>query len=198
MVKAPFDTSHRHWSKPRPGRSIWHCSSRMATRSSDATTRPYGAPNGGCARLHQLPDSLDARPLPGQPPIRSAVRGVDADGQAAVAGAGGASGRSLPLHRCPLGSCERWGGSWPPQSRARTAWFGTGSCSFSTSPTTQSPKAWATDISVVLNAVLGPDRFPIPVTDVALELSRKWFNDDPLSVVQGAALPGFDRGRDTY
>jgi hypothetical protein len=27
---------------------------------------------------------------------------------------------------------------------------------------------------------------------VALELSRKWFPDDPLSLVQGAALPGFD------
>lgn len=48
------------------------------------------------------------------------------------------------------------------------------------------------DISAVLNAVLGPDRFPISVGDVALELSSKWFPDDPLSLVQGAVLPGFD------
>jgi hypothetical protein len=56
----------------------------------------------------------------------------------------------------------------------------------------RSPEGWATDISVVLNTVLGPDRFPISVTDVALELSRKWFPDDPLSLVQSTALPGFD------
>jgi hypothetical protein len=56
----------------------------------------------------------------------------------------------------------------------------------------RSPKRWATDITVVLNAVLGPDRFPISVTDVALELSRQWFPGDPLSLIQGAALPGFD------
>lgn len=56
----------------------------------------------------------------------------------------------------------------------------------------RSPKAWAIDISVVLNAVLGPDRFPISVADVALELSRHWFPDDPLSLVQGVNLPGFD------
>ena len=45
---------------------------------------------------------------------------------------------------------------------------------------------------MVLNAVLGADRFPISVTDVALELSRKWFPDDPLSLVQGSDLAGFD------
>lgn len=56
----------------------------------------------------------------------------------------------------------------------------------------RSPKGWATDISAVLNTVLGPDRFPISVTNVALELSTKWFPDDPLSLIQGAALPGFD------
>ena len=50
------------------------------------------APNRGCARLHQLPDSLDARPVLSQPPIRSALRGVDANGQGAVASAGGAPG----------------------------------------------------------------------------------------------------------
>jgi hypothetical protein len=56
----------------------------------------------------------------------------------------------------------------------------------------RSPEIWATDITEVLKAVLGPDRFPISVTDVALELSRHWFPDDPLSLVQGAHLPGLD------
>jgi len=56
----------------------------------------------------------------------------------------------------------------------------------------RSAKVWATDISVVLNAALGRERFPISVADVALELSRTWFPDDPLSLVQGVALPGFD------
>ena len=50
------------------------------------------APNSGCARLHQLPDSLDARPVLSQPPIRSALRGIDANGQGAVASAEGAPG----------------------------------------------------------------------------------------------------------
>lgn len=45
---------------------------------------------------------------------------------------------------------------------------------------------------MVLNAVLGSERFPISVTEVALELSLKLFPDDPLTLVQGAVLPGFD------
>lgn len=48
------------------------------------------------------------------------------------------------------------------------------------------------DISAVLKAVLGPNRFPISVADVALELSSKWFPNNPLTLVEGAALPGFD------
>jgi hypothetical protein len=56
----------------------------------------------------------------------------------------------------------------------------------------RSPKAWAIDITLVLNAVLGPDRFPISIGDVAMELSRHWFPDDPLTLVKGAPLPGFD------
>lgn len=54
------------------------------------------------------------------------------------------------------------------------------------------PERWTTDISEVLNAVLGPERFPISVRDVALELSLKWFPEDPLTLIQGADLPGFD------
>lgn len=55
-----------------------------------------------------------------------------------------------------------------------------------------SPTRWATDITAVLNAVRGLNHFPISVTEVALELSKKWFPDDPLSLIQGANLPGFD------
>ncbi|HEY1890044.1 MAG TPA: ImmA/IrrE family metallo-endopeptidase [Steroidobacteraceae bacterium] len=56
----------------------------------------------------------------------------------------------------------------------------------------RSPTRWATDISAVLNAVRGADHFPISVTEVALELSKNWFPDDPLSLIQGENLAGFD------
>jgi hypothetical protein len=54
------------------------------------------------------------------------------------------------------------------------------------------PTRWATDISVVLNTVYGPDRFPVSVAEIAVDLSKQWFPNDPLSVVQGENLPGFD------
>ena len=54
------------------------------------------------------------------------------------------------------------------------------------------PTRWATDISAILNTVRGADHFPISVTEVALELSRNLFPDDPLSLIQGENLPGFD------
>lgn len=56
----------------------------------------------------------------------------------------------------------------------------------------RSPTRWATDISVVLNTVYGANHFPVSVPDVALDLSRQWFPDDPLSLIQGENLPGFD------
>ena len=55
-----------------------------------------------------------------------------------------------------------------------------------------SPERWAIDISVVLNAVLGKDRFPVDVPLVAQEYSRQKYPDDPVSLVVGQALPGFD------
>lgn len=54
------------------------------------------------------------------------------------------------------------------------------------------PTRWATDISAVLNTVKGLNHFPISVPEVALDLSKHWFPDDPLSLVQGENLPGFD------
>jgi IrrE N-terminal-like domain len=55
-----------------------------------------------------------------------------------------------------------------------------------------SPERWAIDISVVLNAVLGKDRFPVDVVVVAKEFSSQRYPDDPVSLVIGKSLPGFD------
>lgn len=56
----------------------------------------------------------------------------------------------------------------------------------------RSPRRWAIDLSVILNAVLGSDRFPVDVASVAKEYSHQLFPDDPVSVVVGDRLPGFD------
>lgn len=58
--------------------------------------------------------------------------------------------------------------------------------------TALSPVRWAIDISKVLNAVLGPEHFPISIADVAREFSVKKFPDDPISLVKGDDLPGFE------
>ncbi len=55
-----------------------------------------------------------------------------------------------------------------------------------------SPVRWAIDLSVLLNAVLGLDRFPVDVPSVAKEYSLKRYPDDPISLVLGERLPGFD------
>ena len=54
------------------------------------------------------------------------------------------------------------------------------------------PTRWATDISAILKIVKGTNRFPISVAETALDLSQHWFPNDPLSLVQGEKLPGFD------
>ncbi|MFZ2028838.1 MAG: ImmA/IrrE family metallo-endopeptidase [Vitreimonas sp.] len=61
-----------------------------------------------------------------------------------------------------------------------------------TTPRALSPQRWANEISLVLNAALGADRFPVNVPEVAREISRTRFPDDPVSVVRGDILPGFD------
>lgn len=57
---------------------------------------------------------------------------------------------------------------------------------------TPSPERWAIDISLMLNAVLGKDRFPVDVALVAKEYSTQRYPDDPVSLVVGRSLPGFD------
>jgi hypothetical protein len=56
----------------------------------------------------------------------------------------------------------------------------------------RAPTRWATDISKILTLVKGPDHFPISVPEVAIDLSKRWFPDNPLTVVHGEHLPGFD------
>lgn len=55
-----------------------------------------------------------------------------------------------------------------------------------------SPTCWAIDLSLMLNAVLGPNRFPVDVPELAREYSAKRYPDDPISLIQGEVLPGFD------
>ena len=55
-----------------------------------------------------------------------------------------------------------------------------------------SPTRWANDLSVLLNTVLGADRFPVNVPDVAREYSTQRYPDDPIAIVKGDRLPGFD------
>ncbi len=57
---------------------------------------------------------------------------------------------------------------------------------------TPSPIRWAVDISRVLNTVLGTEHFPIRVADVAREFSLQRFPKDPITLVSGDTLPGFD------
>jgi Zn-dependent peptidase ImmA (M78 family) len=55
-----------------------------------------------------------------------------------------------------------------------------------------SPERAAFDITHVLNAVFGADRFPVDIPGIAMEFSAKLFPDDPIISVKGADLPGFE------
>lgn len=54
------------------------------------------------------------------------------------------------------------------------------------------PVRWAIDISLILNTALGRDHFPIDIGEVAREISRQKFPDDPISLVKGDNLPSFE------
>lgn len=54
------------------------------------------------------------------------------------------------------------------------------------------PIAEANGISGLLNIVLGADRFPVGVDEVALEVSRQRFPDEPIDRIEGDDLPGFE------
>jgi hypothetical protein len=54
------------------------------------------------------------------------------------------------------------------------------------------PERWAFEITHLLNAVFGADRFPIDIPMVAREYSKQRFPDDPIVSVKGDNLPKFD------
>jgi len=55
-----------------------------------------------------------------------------------------------------------------------------------------SPQKSANDISLKLTTVFGRDRFPVDVQAVAREISHQKFADDPIIMIRGADLPGFE------
>ena len=54
------------------------------------------------------------------------------------------------------------------------------------------PMAEANRISTMLSMVLGTERFPVKVDELAVEYSRQCFADSPIDKVQGEDLDGFD------
>ncbi len=55
-----------------------------------------------------------------------------------------------------------------------------------------SPQSSANDITIALRTVLGADRFPVDVKEVAREISKHKFPDDPITMIRGDTLPGFE------
>lgn len=55
-----------------------------------------------------------------------------------------------------------------------------------------SPQRWANDISIILKATLGANRFPVDIKEAAREISKIKFPDDPITMIQGNSLPGFE------
>ncbi len=56
------------------------------------------------------------------------------------------------------------------------------------------PERWAFDLTHLLNARFGADRFPVDIPTVALEYTAQRYPHDPIISVQGEDLPSFDGG----
>ena len=56
------------------------------------------------------------------------------------------------------------------------------------------PQKWAFRLTNILNLSLGSDHFPINVEALAKEISHQLYPDDPISLVKGAELHGFEGG----
>lgn len=54
------------------------------------------------------------------------------------------------------------------------------------------PKAMANRLSVMLTQVLGAERFPVAVAELALDYSRQCFPSEPIEHVRGEHLEGFE------
>lgn len=57
-----------------------------------------------------------------------------------------------------------------------------------------SPQKWAFQITHILNIVQGDEHFPIDVRELAKEYSNQICPDDPITLIKGAALPGYEGG----
>lgn len=57
---------------------------------------------------------------------------------------------------------------------------------------TVGPQPWANRVTKILDAVLTNERYPVKVSEIALELSRSLYPQDPIELVYGDNLPGFD------
>ena len=57
-----------------------------------------------------------------------------------------------------------------------------------------SPQRWANTLTALLNTVFGegPDRFPVKVPQLAKDFSHQRYGDDPVTLVKGGPLPGFE------
>lgn len=54
------------------------------------------------------------------------------------------------------------------------------------------PERWAFEITHLLNAVLGADRYPLDIAMIAREYSAQRFPGDPILKVAGGGIPNFD------
>lgn len=54
------------------------------------------------------------------------------------------------------------------------------------------PERWAFEITHLLNAAFGVDRFPVDISTIACEYSKQRFPDDRIIGVRGDHLPNFD------
>lgn len=58
----------------------------------------------------------------------------------------------------------------------------------------KSPQRWAFDLTHILNARDGAERFPVDVKSLAHNYSHQIFPDDPVSLIQGEELDRFEGG----
>jgi len=56
------------------------------------------------------------------------------------------------------------------------------------------PQKWAYQLTHILNAYAGQERFPVDVKAIAKDFSHHKYPDDPISKIKGAPLPKFDGG----
>ena len=58
----------------------------------------------------------------------------------------------------------------------------------------KTPQKWANQISKILNAAFGQERFPVDVPRIACDYSMQLFPAEPIIRVDGDDLPGFEGG----